>query len=98
MNTIAIDRDMLNGLFDNQKKLDDLFDSIFDEDDYFINSSPSPSQSENLCPAFEVENQFSYSSGNIKELLLAIKQNHFFYLLPIIVEITVIYLVTKNLL
>jgi hypothetical protein len=47
MYAATIDRHALNGLFDNQKKLDDLFDSIFDDDNYFI-SSTSSSQSESL--------------------------------------------------
>ena len=98
MNTVTMDRDILNGLFDNQKKLDELFDSIFDDDNYLINSSPSSSQSGSRPPASEVESQFSYTGGNVKELLLTIKHNPFFYVLPIVLEIAAIYLVVINLL
>jgi len=39
MYVTAIDKNALNGLFDNQKKLDDLFDSIFDEENFLFTSS-----------------------------------------------------------
>ncbi|MFK5948868.1 MAG: M43 family zinc metalloprotease, partial [Methylococcales bacterium] len=41
MTTAAIDIDTLNNLFDNQKKLDDIFNSMFDNDDTLIDSSVS---------------------------------------------------------
>ncbi len=40
MTTAAIDLDLLNELFDNQKKLDDVFNSMFD-DEAFLNASAS---------------------------------------------------------
>jgi len=40
MATAAIDLDALNELFENQNKLDDIFNSIFD-DDLFLSSSNS---------------------------------------------------------
>lgn len=98
MNTVAMDRDILNGLFDNQQKLDELFDSIFNDDNYLINSSPSSSQSVSHAPTFEVESQFSKGGGNVNELLLAIKLNPYFYVLPIVLEIAVIYFAVINLL
>lgn len=97
MNTVAIDGSTLNGLFDNQKKLDELFDSIFGDESYFINSPPSSSQSGNHFSASDAGSQFSYG-GNLKESLLAIKPNRFFYVLPIVLEIAVIYLAVTNLL
>lgn len=97
MNTVALDRNTLNGLFDNQKKLDDLFDSIFDDDNFFINSSPASSQSKSRYPDFDAETQRLYG-GNVKGSSLAIKHNPFHYALPIVLEIAVIYLVVTNLL
>jgi len=35
----TIDIDTLNNLFDNQKKLDDIFSSVFDDDSFFVSSS-----------------------------------------------------------
>jgi len=96
MSTVAMNREILNGLFDNQQKLDELFDSIFDDDNFLINSSPASSQSVSHSPVFEAEKQFS-SGGNVKALFLAIKHNPYFYVLPIVLEIAVIYSVVINL-
>jgi len=40
MTTATLDIDTLDKLFDNQKKLDDIFNSVFDEDPFL--SSPTP--------------------------------------------------------
>ena len=42
MTTVAVDLDLLNELIDNQKKLDDVLDSMFDEA-LFLSSSKSVS-------------------------------------------------------
>ena len=42
MTAISIDLDMLDELLDNQKKLDNIFNSIF-EDDSFLSTTPSTS-------------------------------------------------------
>jgi hypothetical protein len=98
MYTAAIDRNTLNGLFDNQKKLDDLFESIFDDDNYFI-SSVSSSQSENLYATSAASRSFTPKQSRIKESLLTIKeQSPYFFVLPIIIELTAIYFVVTNLL
>lgn len=97
MNTVAIDGNTLNGLFDNQKKLDELFDSIFGDESYFINSAPSSSQSESRHSAVDTDNQFSYG-GTLEKSFLAIKPNRLYYILPIVLEISVIYLAVTNLL
>jgi hypothetical protein len=97
MNTIAIDSHALNNLFDNQKKLDELFDSIFDDNSFFINSAP-PSQTVSRKLTVDIERQISYGSGNNKESLLGIKHNTLFYALPIVLEIAVFYLALTHLL
>ena len=38
MTTVAVDLDLLNELIDNQKKLDDVLDSMFDEAPFLSNS------------------------------------------------------------
>ncbi len=40
MTTATIDIDSLNKLFDNQKRLDDIFDSVFDEDPFLSSATP----------------------------------------------------------
>jgi len=97
MNTIAIDSHALNNLFDNQKKLDELFDSIFDDNSFFINSAPS-SQTVSLKSSVDIERQIPYGSGNVKESLLEIKHNPYFYALPIVLEIALFYLAVTHLL
>jgi len=97
MNTVAMDRNTLNGLFDNQKKLDDLFDSIFDDENFFINASPSSSQTTTRHSSFATESQL-YGGSNVKESFVAINRNPLYYLFPIALEITVIYLLVTNLL
>lgn len=97
MNTVAMDRNTLNGLFDNQRKLDDLFDSIFDDENFFITATPSSSLSSSRSAAFDSESQSLYGR-NANSSISAIKQNRFHYVIPIILEIAVIYLVVTNLL
>lgn len=95
MYTAAIDGNTLNGLFDNQKKLDDLFDSIFDDDNYFISSTSSSSSVESHYCA---ERQFSPSQNGVTESLLMMKdRSPYFVLLPIVLEVAVIYFVIANL-
>ncbi|MEY4717685.1 MAG: hypothetical protein RL563_303 [Pseudomonadota bacterium] len=92
----AIDRNALNGLFDNQQKLDDLFDSIFDDDNYFI-SSVSSSVSTTSNSACDFSYAQPYQSRRLQESLLAVKQhNPYFFVLPVVLEITVIYFVVSN--
>lgn len=98
MYTAAIDRNTLNGLFDNQKKLDDLFESIFDDDNYFI-SSASSSQSENFYATSAASRSFTPKPSRMKESLLTIKEQcPYFFVLPIMLEIAAIYFVVTHLL
>jgi hypothetical protein len=94
----VIDSNVLNSLFENQNKLDDLFDSIFDDDNYFI-SSVSSSQSENLYVASSATHSIASKQSRVREALLMIKERcpHFF-MLPIVLEIAAIYFVVANLL
>ncbi|OAI16095.1 hypothetical protein A1359_08745 [Methylomonas lenta] len=95
MYTAAIDGNVLNGLFDNQKKLDDLFDSIFDDDNYFISSVSSASSAESR---YSTEYQCSPSPGRVTEALLEMKnRSPYFFMLPIALEVAVIYFVVANL-
>lgn len=96
MNTIAIDSNALNGLFDNQKKLDDLFDSIFDDTNYFIKGSSSQAESRNTT--YDVKSRAPSCSGNVNKSLFTIRHTPFFYVLPIVLEIALFYFAVTNLL
>lgn len=99
MYTAAIDGHALNGLFDNQKKLDELFDSIFDDENYFISSSsPSMSSSKSAYAAYD-EGRLSQSrQGKLTESLSMLKnQSPYFFLLPIMLEVAAIYFIVTNL-
>lgn len=99
MGAISIDSHTLNNLFDNQKKLDELFDSIFDDGNIFFIDSSSPqiviSQSK-----VDIGSQYSCESDNTKRLglLLALNRNTLFYALPVALEIAIFYLVLSYLL
>jgi hypothetical protein len=95
MNTAAIDTNTLNSLFDNQKKLDEIFDSIFDDNNFFINTT-SP-QTESRYSSYDVSSPVSYSGSNVRDPLFSIKQNPLYCVLPIALEIAVIYLLVTNL-
>lgn len=98
MSAAVIDSNVLNSLFENQNKLDDLFDSIFDDDNYFI-SSVSSSQSENLYVASSPTRSITPKQSRVRETLLTIKeQSPYFFMLPIVLEIAAIYFVVTNLL
>ncbi len=97
MNTIAIDSHALNNLFDNQKKLDELFDSIFDDNSFFISSVPS-SQTVSRKSTVDVACSVAYGSGSVKESILGIKHNPYWYVLPIVLEITLFYLALTSVL
>ena len=98
MSTVAIDSNVLNNLFDNQKKLDDLFDSVFDDDNYFI-SSVSSSPSENLYAVSSTTRSFAAKQSRVSESLLTIKEQHpYFFVLPVMLEIAAIYFVVTHLL
>ncbi|MGR9117170.1 MAG: hypothetical protein ACU85E_15535 [Gammaproteobacteria bacterium] len=99
MSNVAIDRNTIKDLFENQKKMDELFDSIFNDDNYFIDSSYSSSQTGSRYSTSDVESKFSYGEDSVKKSFLAIRKNNpYYFVLPIVLEIAAIYLVVTNLL
>ncbi len=99
MNAITLDRNALNGLFENQKKLDDLFDSIFDDDNFFIGSTPSPAQAATCHLEFKkVEHPRADNGSKGIKSFYAIKHHPFFFVVPITLELTVLYFVITHLL
>jgi hypothetical protein len=93
MTTVAIDIDVLNELFDNQKKLDDIFSSFFD-DDSILSSSVSYSDhaignsgqqgSEDII-SYE---DYSFDSGD--NIFAEKKSSIFTIIMPVVVEIIVV--------
>ncbi len=95
MYTAAIDRHALNGLFDNQKKLDDLFNSIFDDDNYFISSTITSQP----CTVPKATRKYTPKPSPVRDSLLRVKeQSPYFFILPIVLEIAAIYFVVAHLL
>lgn len=96
MSAAAIDSNVLNGLFENQKKLDDLFDSIFDDGNYFI-SSESSSQTETSYAASSSRRSMAPKQSRVRDSLVAIKERcPYFFVLPVVLEIAAIYVVVAN--
>ena len=95
MTTAAIDLDTLDKLFDNQKKLDDVFDSMFDEDPFL--SSPTPfsdyAKKENDRAQAASESLQSYQELTIpveKTTFSQRAKNFAYFVLPVI-ELAAIY-------
>ncbi len=88
MTAAAIDLDVLNELFDNQKKLDDVFGSLFD-DDSFLNVSSydevTPRSSE------QKSNQATYATDNTMDEFIPESRSILSLVTPVIIEIAAIY-------
>ncbi len=88
MTAAAIDLDVLNELFDNQKKLDDIFGSLFDDDSCLSASSydePTPRESD------QKDNQVTYSKDNFADEFTQESRSTLSLVMPVILEIAVIY-------
>ena len=98
MATPAIDLDKLNELFDNQSKIDDIFNSAFNEDFYIGSSKTSDTHdywgsSSRKSPAKNTEDSLilktDYQIYNDKHIVPK-KKNIAYVILPVILEIAVI--------
>jgi len=94
MTAAAIDVDTLNNLFDNQKKLDDIFNSIFDNEDTFMSSSVSSNnQSQHSVQASSqdvfYQEEFTLEFDN--EVYVPQKRNVIYMVLPVVLEVAAIY-------
>jgi len=88
MTAAAIDLDVLNELFDNQKKLDDIFGSLFDDDSCLSASSydePAPKGSG------QKDNQATYSKDNFADEFTQESRSTLSLVMPVVLEIAVIY-------
>ncbi len=75
MTTAAIDLDTLNKLFDNQKRLDDIFDSMFDEDPFL--SSPTPFSDYAKKQDNTISQKASNNGYSNDELLFSVRKSDF---------------------
>ena len=89
MGSAVIDKNTLNSLFQNQERLDDLFDSIFDDGDYFISSESS---SVIACP---VKDEV-YSFNPTRNTARAKGQSPYFFVIPVALELAMIYFVVTH--
>jgi len=85
---IVIDVNALNDLLENQKKLDDVFDSMFDEDP-FLDSSPALSINSN-SDTYSRENE-DFSWANNEKPTDQERQSIVYVVMPIVLEIAVLY-------
>ena len=92
MTTAAIDLDMLNELLDNQKKLDDVFGA---DDDFFFGSSmamddiePEPSEQSDAS-GYNSYGELSFESED--EFVVQKSRNIIYVIMPVVVELALIY-------
>ncbi len=98
MSAIVLDRNALNGLFENQQKLDSLFDSIFDDDSFYISSTPVSVQSVTRSSEFKVDRPVEYKRSAVIESVSAMNHHPYFFVLPVTLELSVIYWLVTHLL
>lgn len=92
MTAAAFDPNLLNSLFDNQKKLDDLFDAIFDDDNVFASNVASSLSLASSGYASDPAPSRQHYPG--RDTTLTIKPRHpGFLVLPIVLEVALIYAV-----
>jgi len=91
MTTAAIDIDILDELFENQKKLDDVLNSFFDDDSFFSSTDDivpvTNPQKDSLT--FQADEDFSFDSDD--KYLAPKSRNIFHIIIPLIAEIVAIY-------
>lgn len=88
MTAAAIDLDVLNELFDNQKKLDDIFGSLFDDDSCL---SASSYDEPTLRRSDQQDNQATYSKDNFADEFAQESRSTLSLVMPVVLEIAVIY-------
>ncbi len=93
MTTAALDLDALNNLLDNQKKLDDVFSSIFDDDNFLSSSIFDEKEFE------DNDQEYSQDLYTNEDLSFNTEDKDFFhnkrsltnFLIPVVLEVGVIY-------
>ena len=93
MTSAAVNLDALNELFENQNKLDDIFNSIFDED-FFLSSSMSSNDHE-LGSRDQESSQDLNSNEDLSfnaddRTFVQKKQSITYFIMPVVVEIVAV--------
>ena len=93
MTSAAIDLDTLNELFETQKKLNDVFNSVFDED-YFLISSRSSNDHE-LGSRDQKSSQDLNSNEDLSfnaedRTFVQKKRRKTYFIMPVVVEIVAV--------
>jgi len=86
MTSTTIDLDALNDLFENQKKLDDIFSSFFDEDSALSTTLSNEQKSTNNLYS---NDDFSFNPTD--KTTVKTKQNIVYFVLPVVLEIAALY-------
>ena len=94
MTTATIDLDTLNDLFENQKKLDDIFSSIFDDDSFLSNSislndQPLGSSGQKSSQDLHSNEDLSFKAED--KTFVQKKRSITHLIMPVVIEIAVIY-------
>jgi hypothetical protein len=95
MTSVSIDINALNSLLDNQKKLDDLFDSIFDDNLYIV--ADSYSSAADTFSAYELDSEWTQNNSFLRDLLLTIKHNQVYGIITLILEVAIIFSIVRAL-
>ncbi len=98
MTTVALDLDALNELFDNQKKLDDVLNSMFDEEPIFGNYNPPSEHKRKSTPNHKTRQHINdtYASEdlsfNANDKPFVLKNRSMLYIIvPLVAEVAAIY-------
>ena len=94
MTTAAIDLDILNELFDNQKKLDDIFSSMFDDDSFLSSSSSLDDQTFGNSAqkgSHERSSKDDWSFITEDKTFVQKSRGIFYFIMPLMLEIAVIF-------
>lgn len=95
MTTVSIDVDVLDNLFENQKKLDDIFDSMFDDDfsassSISLNNKPTANKRESTSHTDMYSDDF-WATSTDDNTNVQQKTNLASFLIPMVLEIAAIY-------
>lgn len=87
MTSATIDLDTLNDLFENQKKLDDILSSFFDDDSALSTTLSNEQKSTNNLYS---NDDFSFNPTD--KTTVKTKQNIVYFVLPVVFEIAALYI------
>jgi len=92
MTAAAIDLNILNELFDNQKKLDDIFGSFFD-DEFLLSASSydEPTPRKYAQESNQTSDSVAVSSVNTEDEVTFKSRNILSLVIPVLGEIVIIY-------